>query len=83
MITTFTPTSLVSYVTMRMIVNGMTLPVAQMASDFIILRDTPPDIAPCDAEIIMEVDGEPTHYLVHLPAGLAAEKRRTPIAPAE
>lgn len=54
------PTGTSTYVTARMNVNGLMIPVAQMCPDFVILRDTPPRIAPCHAEIIMEVDGAPT-----------------------
>ena len=67
---------------MRMLVGGKELPVAQMASDFIILRDEPPALPASAAEIIMEVDGEPTRFPVFLPQGLIVGERRTPIASA-
>lgn len=68
---------------MRMIVGGLQLPVAQMASDFIILRDAPSNLPPSNAEIIMEVDGEPTRIPVHLPEGIIAGERRARIAAAQ
>lgn len=83
MLTTFSPSSVSTHVAMRMLGGGMELPVAQMASDFIILRDAPSALPVSAAEIIMEVDGEPTRFPVFLPQGLIAGERRTAIASAQ
>ena len=71
-----------TYITLRIIVGGAEFPVAQMTSDFIILRDSTLELPPSSGELIMEVNGEPSRFVVHLPEGVCPAKRRTPISTA-
>jgi hypothetical protein len=80
MTTTLSPTSLVTYVTMRLAINGENFSVAQMGPDFIILEDRQLALPPCDAEVILELDGVPPHFQFRLPEGVPAARRRTPVA---
>jgi hypothetical protein len=59
-------------------VNGHLLPVTKIGADFLVVKE-PIDHPPADAEIAMSVDGKERRWLVHLPAGLSAAERRTPI----
>jgi len=67
-------------VRMELRINGSVIPIAQMASDFIIVR-TPLDYPPTDAEIFMSIDGRPRHWNVSVPDGLNRNRERTRIVP--
>lgn len=69
-------------ITLRIIVGGAEFAVTRMASDFIILRDSTLKLPPSSGELILEVNGEPSRFLVHLPEGVCPAKRRTPISTA-
>jgi hypothetical protein len=69
-------------VQMHLCLGGNVLPIAQLGPDFLVLR-TPIDHAPDVGEIDMSVDGSRSRWFVHLPDGLAAERRKTRIAPWE
>ena len=69
-----------TYVTLRIVVGGAEFPVAKMASDFIILRDSTLELPPRRGEMIMEVNGKPSRFVVHLPEGVCSTKQRTPIS---
>ena len=66
---------------MRLLVNGSSLPIAQMGPDFLLLDQTI-DHAPGDATIVFTVDGSERSWPVRLPAGLSADCERVVIAKA-
>jgi hypothetical protein len=65
-------------VRIHLLVNGSVLSVAQLGPRFIILRN-PVDHPPCDAEIVMSIDGEESRWGVYLPDGLSVVGGRTRI----
>jgi hypothetical protein len=56
-------------VRMRLLVNGTSLPMAQLGPDFLLL-DTAIDHPPADASILLGVDESARQWRVHLPEGL-------------
>lgn len=64
---------------MRLLVNGTSLPVAQLGPDFLLLK-TPIDHPPSDATVVLCVDENERQWQVHLPEGIAAASRRVVIA---
>ena len=73
-----TSSSVSTYVTMKMITaDGVEFRMAQMASDFLIIRNVATEHPPGDAEIILTVDGEPTRIRSTFPMA----SRRASTAP--
>jgi hypothetical protein len=68
-------------VDMSLLVNGYSLAVAQMGSDFILVNN-PVDHAPTEATLTMTVDSVERRWNVRLPRGVSAASRRVAIAPA-
>jgi hypothetical protein len=66
---------------MRLLVNGLSLPVAQMGSDFILLN-APVDQAPTIATLVMQVDQNERRWDVRLPDGMSAKNHHVRIAAA-
>lgn len=64
---------------MRLVVDGVDLPIAQLGPDFLIL-ETPTDLSANEAEIVLQVDANKRRWSVTLPDGLSASQRRTRIA---
>ncbi|HEX5272926.1 MAG TPA: hypothetical protein VFW33_20655 [Gemmataceae bacterium] len=64
---------------MELRVNGDILPIAQLAPDFLILKN-PVDHPPADAEIRMSIDGHERRWLVRLHDGISAAEPRTRIS---
>lgn len=64
---------------MRLVVEGVDLPIAQLGPDFLIL-ETPTDLRVGKAEIILQVDASERRWTVALPDGLSAAAQRTRIA---
>ena len=64
---------------MQFLVNGSTLPIAQLGPDFLILPDTA-EHPPTGATIVMRVDATERRWQVRLPGGLAAGRERVVIA---
>ena len=65
---------------MRLIVNGSSLPIAQMGPDFLLLDQTidhPPD----KARIFLRIDDSERDWEVRLPDGMAEGVQRVNIAP--
>jgi hypothetical protein len=56
----------------------MSLPVAQLGPDFLLLK-RPLDHPANDATIVLSVDGNERRWSVRLPEGISAESRRVPI----
>jgi len=55
-------------VDLRLFAQGKSYPLAQIGPDFVIFK-TPVKLEPCDATIIMHVDGEERRWSVALPDG--------------
>jgi hypothetical protein len=69
-------------VRMRLLLNGASIPLAQLGPDFVLL-DAPMDHGPCDATIVLSIDGQERRWTVRLPEGTAAISRKVVIAPAK
>jgi len=69
-------------VKMRLIVNGASLPIAQMGADFLII-DSPIDHPPGEATIILEVDDSKRQWEVRLPNGISKDSKRVALALAQ
>lgn len=66
---------------MRLLVNGLSLSVAQMGPDFLFV-DAPVNYPPVAASLVLQVDQSERRWNVHLPNGISAGKKRVEIAPA-
>jgi len=66
-------------VNMRLLLNGLSLAVAQMGPDFVLV-DSPVNHAPAIATLVLEVDKNERRWNVRLPNGISAENRRVQIA---
>ena len=64
---------------MRLLINGSSLPIAQMGPDFLLL-DKSIDHLPAEAIIVFSVDGSERRWPVRLPDGLAVGRERVAIA---
>jgi hypothetical protein len=65
-------------VNLRLLVNELSLPVAQLGPDFVLL-DNPVDHAPAVAAVVMQVDESERSWQVRLPHGISAADNRVPI----
>jgi hypothetical protein len=68
-------------VNMGLLVNGTTLPIAQMGPDFLLVRK-PIDLPPGEATIVLRVDENERRWQVRLPDGLSAVSEWVSIAKA-
>ena len=66
---------------MRLLVNGLSLPVAQMGPDFVLV-EAPVNYPPTAASMVLQVDQSERRWNVHLPSGMSAAKKRVEIAAA-
>jgi hypothetical protein len=64
---------------MRLLVNGLSLPITQMGPDFLLVED-PVDHPPAIASVVLQVDGSERRWSVRLPEGISAQKRKVEIA---
>ena len=64
-----------------MILNGHSIPVAQLGPDFLLL-DAPKDHPPGLASIVLRVDQSEERWNVHLPNGISADSKRVAIVTA-
>jgi len=67
-------------VNMSLRVNGLSLRVAQMGPDFLLL-DRPVNHPPGEARLSLQVDASESNWRVLLPKGIAADNPRVAIAP--
>jgi len=65
---------------MHLTVSGHILRIAQLAPDFIILRN-PIEHGPDKAEIFLSIDGNERRWNVHLVNGIQIDQVKTAIAP--
>lgn len=64
---------------MRLLVNGLSLPVAQMGPDFVLV-DAPVNHPPTAASVVLQVDQNERRWNVRLPSGISANNKRVEIA---
>jgi hypothetical protein len=69
-------------VEMRMVVRGESLSVTHMGPDFVLI-DSPADYPPCEASLVLRVDGSESVWKVRLPDGISKDSRRVVLALAE
>lgn len=74
-------TSHSALVTLELRAAGQCIPLAQIAHDFAIPVE-PVDLPPCEAEILMTIDGRPTRIPVSLHEGGQVGRRRIPLSKA-
>jgi len=67
-------------VKMKLLVNGISMPVAQMGPDFLLLAETI-DHPPANATIVMQVDENERRWEVRLPDGISLGCKRIAISP--
>lgn len=63
---------------MRLLVNGLSLPVTQMGADFLLLHQ-PVNHPPARASLLLRVDESERCWNVHLPHGITAGTNRVVI----
>ena len=66
-------------VELQLVAQGKSYPLAQIGPDFVIFK-TPLNLAPCDATIIMHVDGEERRWPVALVDGATRDSDVVKIA---
>lgn len=64
---------------MKLLVNGLSLPVAQMGPDFVLL-DEPVNHEPATAIMVLQVDSSERRWNVRLPDGISTTSTRVQIA---
>jgi hypothetical protein len=64
---------------MQLLVNGLSLPVAQLGPDYLLL-DAPVNHAPSIASIVLRVDASERRWNVYLPDGISAQSKRVALA---
>lgn len=64
---------------MRLLVNGLSLPVTQMGPDFVLV-DAPVNHPPGFASLVLQVDQNERRWTVRLPSGISADEKRVEIA---
>jgi hypothetical protein len=57
-------------VKMRLLFNGISLPIAQMGPGFLLV-DEPIDHPPTDASVVLEIDQSERRWNVYLPKGIS------------
>jgi hypothetical protein len=67
-------------VRMRLLLNGASVPLAQLGPDFVLV-DAPVEHGPCEATIVVTIDGQERRWTVRLPAGMSAGSKTVVIAP--
>jgi hypothetical protein len=65
---------------MCLLVNGSSIPIAQMGPDFLLV-DAPIDHPPGEARISLNVDGSQREWSVFLPEGISARSKRVALSP--
>jgi hypothetical protein len=65
-------------VQMHLVLNGPTLPISHLGPNYLRLKE-PAELAPCDAQIVLVIDGHESRWPVHLPEGLQRDHGRIPV----
>jgi hypothetical protein len=66
-------------VKMRLIVDGISIRITHMGSDFLFV-ECPADHPPCKGAIMLRVDDSESQWNVRLPEGISKESRRVALA---
>ncbi|MDB5386473.1 MAG: hypothetical protein JWM11_2119 [Planctomycetaceae bacterium] len=66
-------------VTMELYAGNVRVPLAQLGPDFAIPVEAV-ELQPCEAEIVMTIDGVMTRMRVFLQDGMTADRRRVPLS---
>jgi hypothetical protein len=66
-------------VKMRLVLNGSSIPVAQMGPDFLIL-ESPTEHSPTDATLELRIDASERSWKVRLPEGISNASRTVTIS---
>ncbi|HMJ66992.1 MAG TPA: hypothetical protein VK615_16740 [Candidatus Binatia bacterium] len=66
-------------VKMRLIINGMSIPIKQMGPDFVFVESRN-DYPPGEATIVLQIDGSQRQWQVRLPDGVSRNSERVPLA---
>ena len=64
---------------MRLIIDGMSLPIAQLGPDFLVL-DAPVNYPPANASVSLKVDNAERYWDIRLPNGISPDCNRVTIA---
>ena len=67
---------------MRLIVNGLTIGVTHMASDFVLVT-AEEDHPPGEGTLVLKVDGTEERWQVRLPEGISKSSKRVALAACE
>ena len=67
---------------MRLIVNGTSIGITHMGSDFLFL-ESPTDHPPCEASILLRIDDSESQWKVRLPEGISKASTRVALALSE
>jgi hypothetical protein len=65
-------------VSIRLLVNGDAIPVAQMGPDYLFI-DFPMDHQPGEGTVVLNVDGSESRWKVWLPDGISTKSEKVPI----
>jgi len=65
-------------VKMRLLVNGLSIPVIQMGPDFLLV-DAPVNHPPAVASVVLQVDQSERRWNVRLPNGISTDTKRVEI----
>ncbi len=63
---------------MRLLVNGLSLPIRQMGGDFLLLEQSA-NHPPGDAQLLLNVDQNERGWPVRLPQGISSASKRVAI----
>ena len=66
-------------VTMRLIINGTSIPIKQMGADFLFI-ESGNDYPPGEATIVLQIDDSQRQWQVRLPEGVCKNSERVPLA---
>lgn len=69
-------------VSMRLLVNGFSIPVRQMGHDFLLV-DSAVNHPPAEASVVLRVDHNERRWNVRLPQGISANSNRVAILAAD
>lgn len=65
-------------VRMNLVFNGSSFAISHLGPDYVRLQDAV-EMPPCDAQIVMVIDGHESRWPVHLPQGLHPGPKRIPV----
>ena len=60
---------------MRLMVGGAVIRITHMGPDFLLI-ESPADVPPCEASIVLRVDDSQSEWKVRLPEGISGNSKR-------